>query len=215
MAPGSLALCALALVCGGAGGAGLDEGTARSAVETALALHGARAEVLELTGSTPGGCALTRADAPRQVAASGRVALHAFGKAADDTPCDAWVWARVRVVAPSLVTAWAVLEGAPLEGAVVSVDREVAPGRPPLAALPEGAVACRALPAGAPLDPTLFRVGARPGEPVAVVLRAGALRVEQRGQAVACRRGRACALLPTGRRVEGAWHDGRIFLEPP
>jgi len=34
------------------------------------------------------------------------------------------------------------------------------------------------------------------------VVRAGELLAEQQGQAVACRRGRACALLPSGRRVE-------------
>ena len=46
-----------------------------------------------------------------------------------------------------------------------------------------------------------------------VVLRSGALTVEQRGQSVACRHGHACALLPSGKRVEGVWHEGRIELE--
>jgi hypothetical protein len=50
---------------------------------------------------------------------------------------------------------------------------------------------------------------------VAVLLRAGTLSIEQRGTAVACRHGRACALLPSGRRVEGDWHGGRIELGTP
>jgi hypothetical protein len=32
---------------------------------------------------------------------------------------------------------------------------------------------------------------------------------------VACARGRACAVLPSGRRIEGAWHGGRIVVESP
>ncbi len=186
-----------------------------AAVAAAVAFPGARAEVLELTGRLPARCALDRAEAPRPVTTSGQVALHLFGGDETGGRCESWIWARVRVSAPSLVTTRAVREGAPLEGSVMAVEREIVPGRPPVAELPEGAVADRALAAGAPLDETLFRTGARPGQAVAVVLRVGALVVEQRGQAVACRRGRACALLPTGRRVEGAWHDGRIEMETP
>jgi hypothetical protein len=124
-------------------------------------------------------------------------------------------WAVLRVVAPALVTARAVEEGAPLAGATVPGEREVAPGRSYLPALPEGAVARRALPAGAALEGPEVRAGPRPGQPVAVLVRAGAVVVEQAGRAVPCRRDRACALLPTGRRVEGAWHDGRIEVEVP
>jgi hypothetical protein len=186
----------------------------RAAIAAAVALPGASAEVLDLAGALPARCALTRAEAPRPVSASGRVAVHLFGRDGVER-CDGWAWARVRVSAPSLVTARAVMEGAALEGAVVAVEREIVVGRPPVTMLPEGAIADRALAAGVPLDEALFRIGARPGQAVAVVLRTGALVVEQRGQAIACRRGRACALLPTGRRVEGTWHDGRIQLESP
>src|SRR3990170_1183688 len=143
----------------------------RAAIAAAVALPGASAEVLELTGALPARCSLTRAEAPRPVSASGRVALHLFGRDGAER-CDGWAWVRVRVSAPSLVTTRAIMEGAALEGAVAAVDRAVA--------------------AGVPLDEALFRIGARPGQAVAVVLRAGALVVEQRGQAIACRRGRAC-----------------------
>jgi hypothetical protein len=46
-------------------------------------------------------------------------------------------------------------------------------------------------------------------------MRAGALSVEQSGRAVPCPRGRACAVLPSGRRVEGRLEDGRILVELP
>ena len=187
----------------------------RDAVRSALALPGARVEVSEIEQALPRECALARAEVPRPVTTSGRVALRLLGSDTTGAPCSKWAWVRVRVSAPSLVTSRTVKEGAPLDGAVTPVEREVVPGRPPFAELPEGARAARALPAGATLDATLVRIGPPPGEPVTVVVRAGELLAEQQGQAVACRRGRACALLPSGRRVEGAWHDGRIQLESP
>jgi len=187
----------------------------RVAAAEAVTLPGAQAEVLELTGALPSHCALTRAEVPGVVSGSGRVAVHLFGAEASGRACDGWAWARVRVSAPSLVTTRPLAEGDPLDGAVATVEREVLAGRPPLSTLPEGATAARALTAGVAVDEALIRVGARPGEPVAVVLRAGALFVEQQGRAIACRRGRVCALLPTGRRVEGIWHEGRIVLGSP
>jgi SAF domain-containing protein len=185
---------------------------ALAAVQAALALPGAHAEVLRVDGA-PARCEVGRAEVPRPVAASGSVAIHLSGSDATGRPCEAWVWAEVRLRAPTLVTSRPVPAGEPLQGAVATVEREVRPGRTPLAALPEGARADRALPAGTALDDGALRVGPRPGEPVTVLLRSGALAVEQRGTAVSCRRGRACALLPSGRRVEGTWHGGRIELE--
>ena len=187
----------------------------RVAVDTALALEGARAEVVDLAGSLPSPCALARAEVQAPIAASGRVAMHLFGADAGGRACEAWAWARVRVRAPSLVTTRALADGDALDGAVAPMEREVQPGRPPLPVLPEGAIAARALPAGAAVADADIRVGARPGETVAVVLREGALTIEQEGRAIACRRGRVCALLPSGRRVEGVWHDGRIVLGSP
>ncbi|HEX7625004.1 MAG TPA: hypothetical protein VF400_15610 [Anaeromyxobacteraceae bacterium] len=185
---------------------------ALAAIQTALALPGARAEVLRVDGA-PARCEVRRAAVARPVAASGRLALRLSGSDASGRPCEAWVWAEVRLYAPALVTSRPVAIGEPLQGAVATAEREIRPGRSPLAALPEGARADRALPAGAVLDEGVLRIGPRPGEPVTVLLRAGALAVEQRGTATSCRRGRACALLPSGRRVEGVWHGGRIELE--
>ncbi|HYS80362.1 MAG TPA: hypothetical protein VEM76_06605 [Anaeromyxobacteraceae bacterium] len=185
---------------------------ALAAVQAALALPGARAELLRVDGA-PARCEARRAEVPHPVAASGRVALRLSGSDASGRACEAWVWAEVRLRAPVLVTTRSVASGEPLQGAVATAEREVRPGRTPLAALPEGARADHALPAGTALDDGALRVGPRPGEPVTVLLRAGALAVEQRGTAISCRRGRACALLPSGRRVEGTWHGGRIELE--
>ncbi len=188
---------------------------ARRAVEAALAVPQARVEVLDVAGAVPASCALVHAETPRPITGSGKAAVHLSGRDARGHPCAIWVWARVRVTGLTLVTTRAVADGEPLTGAVSPVEREIVPGRPLLAALPEGAVAGRPLPPGTALDEALLRIGARPGEPVAVVLRAGAIVVEQAGRAAACQRGRACAVLPSGARVEGTWHAGRIELEAP
>ncbi len=79
----------------------------------------------------------------------------------------------MRVTAPALVTTRELADGASLEGAVRLEEREVTPGRAWLAHLPEGATAARALPVNTALDEALLRLGPRPGEPVAIVMRAG------------------------------------------
>ena len=188
----------------------------QAAVDAALAVRGARAEVLEVRGELPAGCVLSRAEVPRAVQASSQAAVHLVGETAEGRPCDAWAWARVRLVAPVLVTTRAVAPGEAVAAAAVArEDREVLPGRAPLRELPDGAVADRALPPGIAVEMSALRVGPRPGESVMVVARAGALTVESTARAVPCRRGRACAVLPSGRRVEGAWHGGRIDLDSP
>lgn len=211
-------MAALALAFGlaltAAAGPG-DRAAAQAALDAALAVRGARAELVELSPATPRGCAATTAEATRPIAASGEVPLRLAGEDAAGAPCEAWAWARVRVHAPALVTASAVAEGAPLAGATATAEREVLAGHAVLSELPEGAVAERALAAGVALDAAHVRVGPRPGEPVRVLLRAGAIEISQEGRAVACRRGRACALLPSGRRVEGAFSGGRLVVEAP
>ena len=187
----------------------------QTALEAALALPGARVELVELGAASPRGCAAESAEAKQRIAASGRVALRLSGRDGAGGACEAWAWARVRVKAPALAASRAIAEGEPLTGAVAASEREVLPGREPLGALPEGAVAVRALAAGTALDASDLRIGPRPGEPVRVVLRAGSLEISQEGRAIPCRRGRACAVLPSGRRVEGVVSAGRLVLEGP
>jgi hypothetical protein len=188
---------------------------ALAALTAALALPGARVELARLEPGAPAGCAVAAAAAPQPVAASGRVALRLSGSTAAGAPCEGWAWARVRVLAPALVVARDVEDGAPLAGAVTPAEREVLPGRAPLAALPPGATAARALRPGLALEGQHVRVGPRPGEPITVVARVGTLSVERPGRAVPCARGRACALLPSGQRVEGALEDGRLVVGSP
>jgi flagella basal body P-ring formation protein FlgA len=181
----------------------------------AAAVPGARVEVLEWQPSLPAACAVDRAAPSRPLAGSGRVAVRLSGSRPGGEPCEGWGWARVRLFAPALVSARAVQAGEPLAGSVATEEREVLAGRAPLAALPAGAAADRALRAGQTIEPRDLRTGPRPGEAVSVVVRLGSLEVEQPGHAVPCTRGRACAVVPSGRRVEGTWRDGRLVVESP
>jgi flagella basal body P-ring formation protein FlgA len=151
----------------------------------------------------------------RPVAASGSAPLRFSGRTAAGAPCEGFAWARVRVTAPAAVTTRALRSGEPLEGAVAVASREVLPGRSALASVPAGAVAARALGAGAVLDEAAVRTGPAAGEAVTVRVTVGALSVEQPGRVVPCQRGRACARLDSGRRVEGRFEDGRLLVETP
>jgi hypothetical protein len=188
---------------------------ALAALTAALALPGARVELLGLDGAPPAGCAVESADVPRPVAASGRHAVRLAGATAAGARCDGWRWAEARVLAPALRTTRDLAAGERVDGAAEPVEREVRPGRAPLAALPAGATAARALRAGTILEDLHLRSGPLPGAAVAVLVRAGALAVEQPGRAVPCGRGRACALLPSGKRVEGVLDGGRLVVELP
>jgi hypothetical protein len=208
---------ALAAAQPAAGGTGVQAipAAVHEGLSRASALPGARVEVLEWQPAIPPSCAVARAAASTPLAGSGRVALRLSGSRAGGVPCEGWGWARVRMFAPAIVSARAVRAGEPLAGSVATEEREVAAGHAPLSALPAGAVADRALAAGQALEPRDLRTGPRPGDAVAIVIRFGSLEVEQPGHAVPCARGRACAVVPSGRRVEGNWRDGRLVVESP
>jgi len=189
--------------------------TPQLAVEAAVAAPGVEVELGEVRPSAGAGCQPASWEALRPVEASGQVPLRFDGRTAAGAACQGFAWARVKLLATAAVTTRALREGEPLAGAVALTRQEVLPGRHALAELPEGAVADRPLAAGAVLDESRLRVGPRPGEPVTVLLRLGALSVEQPGRAVPCLRGRACAVLPSGRRVQGRLADGRILVEVP
>jgi hypothetical protein len=66
-------------------------------------------------------------------------------------------------------------------------------------------------PAPAPVPPP----GPRAGTSIKIVVRAGALSVEQVGRIVPCTRDAVCAVLPSGKHVEGRVEDGRLIVELP
>lgn len=212
MVPLALTLAALTAVADPG-----SETSAAEAVAAALAVPGARAEVraVRLTPGAP--CPARRAEVLRPVTGSGEVPLRFSGAAPDGRACQAFGWASVRITAPGLVATRTIRAGELLDGAVAPGAVELRTGRTaPLAAVPPGGRAARTLAAGAAILDGDVREGPRPGEPITVVVRIrGGLELTQDGRAVPCARGRACALLPGGRRVEGRPQGGQLILEAP
>jgi hypothetical protein len=185
------------------------------AFDRAVPVHGGRVEIADYRPELAAHCTVTRAELPSPLAGSGRIPVRLSGALPEGGPCDGWGWAVVRVLAPVLVTSRAVPAGSPLSGAVTSSERELLAGRSPISRLPADAVASRPMAAGQVVDERDLRVGPAVGDAVTVTIRFGGLRVEQSGRAVPCSRGRACAQMPSGKRVEGTWQDGRILVESP
>jgi hypothetical protein len=185
------------------------------ALKLAVPVPGGKVEVTEYRPTLPPGCAVDRAEVASPVTSSGQVPVHLEGRLKGGRSCDGWAWARVRLVAPVLVASRALREGEPLAGSVAAEERELVPGRLSPSQLGPDAVATRPLSAGQPLEEKDLRYGPAPGEPVVIAIQLGSLRVEEPGRSIPCVRDRACALTPTGKRVEGTWQGGRLIVSSP
>ena len=158
---------------------------------------------VELTGWEAPRCKGAYAPAPFD--SSGRVPVRVRGKG-----CEAWGWAEVKVLVPVAVLTREVRAGDSLDGAWAVVELE--PRGEPLAHIPTGASATRALHKGLPVSGNDVRFGPRPGTQVTVKVMLGALSLEQRGTISPCGGGDTCATLPSGKRVSGAWVDGALLV---
>jgi flagella basal body P-ring formation protein FlgA len=205
---------ALTLLAASAATAGTVPLAVEKALRSAVGTEGARLEVTSLRG--PSRCEAVRAEVDKPIAASGLVPLRIEGHAPDGAHCAGLGVAEVRLFAPVWLTQRALGPGEAVEGSVVRLEREVRAGHAPLSEVAEGLVAARALPAGTILEAPLVQDPAwRPGASVRVVLQSGALAVVQVGRIVPCVPGRGCAVLPSGRRVEGRRANGELHLEMP
>jgi hypothetical protein len=195
---------------------GLEPASVASVLSTSLAAPRARLELLELHPSLPAGCVSHAVHFERRLSASGRYAVKLAGNDSSGGPCQGWAWARVRVLTRVIVTTRSVKNGEPLGSAVLEEEREVLAGHTPLEALPEHALAAQSLKPGLLLEPFHVRsLAPAPGEPVTVVARSGEVSIVQHGRAVPCARGRSCARLASGKRVEGRLEQGRLVVEVP
>ena len=189
----------------------------RSALERALAAPGARLDsaVEERGSARPLDCHVTEVEVAQSIEASGRLAVKVSGRASRGGHCDSWLWVRVRVVAPVAVATRALRAGESLEGAYDTEERELRPGHTP-AVIGRSSVAARAVAAGQILDgavvgePTL-----RPGAVLKVGVVSGARMIVHTGRGTPCARGRSCAVLASGKQVEGELVDGRLVVETP
>ena len=117
--------------------------------------------------------------------------------------------------APTAYTTRPVRAGEQLQSALAVEDREIKSGHVGTVP-PAGALAARDLPRGSVLQASdVAGATTASGEAVKVIVMSGSLAIELQGRVVSCGVGRTCALLPSGRHVEGRWEDGRLLVDVP
>ena len=214
-------------VWGASSAAGADETRAiadgtlaglQEAVQASLTIPTATAEVLSVEKPLVADCRLRAAaesfEIPNPIEGSARVSVKASGVRAKGEACQSWLWVRVRVTARVPIALRPVKAGELLNTAVRWEEREVRPGHAPVV-LAETSVADRYIGAGQVVELAAVRQSSlRSGDMVKVVLTAGSLVVEQSGRAVSCGRAQ-CAVLPSGKHVEGTLRDGRLMVTLP
>lgn len=189
----------------------------KAAIEAALTVPVSRLDILGVDGPATE-CRLadprTTLEVPNPVEGSGRVAMKATGVGPHGTECQLWLWARVRILGQVPVARRAIRAGEPLAAAVTLEERELRPGHRPVSVC-AGCVADRFIGAGQVVEAAAMRSpGLSAGEPVKVLLVSGTLTAEQIGRAVPCGRGQ-CAVLPSGKHVEGTVIEGRLVVNVP
>jgi flagella basal body P-ring formation protein FlgA len=126
-----------------------------------------------------------------------------------------WGWVHFEVWAPTAFTTRPVRAGERLQPALAVEDREIRSGHVGIMP-PPGALAARDLPRGSVLQASdVAGATTTSGEAVKVIVTTGSLAIELQGRAIACGVGRTCALLPSGRHVEGHWEDGHLLVDVP
>ncbi|HEY5285068.1 MAG TPA: hypothetical protein VIM14_19905 [Polyangia bacterium] len=175
----------------------------------ALAVAGAR--IVPLSWSAPAGCRVRNASVAHALDGSGRVPVKISGPG-----CAGWGWAVVEVWAQAAVTTRAVRAGEALNASLAVIEREVKSGHMPY--LPsDGAVAIRSLSAGSVVTPAdVGKSTIVAGDPVKILVVSGVLAVEAQGRRIPCGQSRACAVLSSGKHLEGHMDDsGRLIVEVP
>ena len=195
-----------------------------AALSAAVTTPGARVDIVAVDlPSSSSNCVTSGPDArvetSRPIDGSGRVAVKLTGARPGGAACEVWAWARVRIFAKVPVTRRALRAGEALAMAAATEVREIKSGHTPAAwetVVAGGSVADRSLGAGQMIEADAVRApGLKSGETVKVVIVSGALAIEQTGHAIPCVRGRICALLPSGKHVEGTLVDGRLMVQMP
>jgi hypothetical protein len=182
----------------------------QAALDGAVTIPGARVVPTSYTASSPRPCAATSAVIGRPIDGSGRFAVRLAGNG-----CTAWAWLKVDVWAQVPVTTRLVKEGERLDDAVSFVERQITPGHAPVALSAES-IAAHPLARGQAVTATdVKRTSGNVGETIKVLVTTGALAIETQGRLVACGADRSCAVLPTGKHVEGHLDAGRLIVELP
>ncbi len=184
-------------------------GEVSESLDRALAVPAGR--IVPLRWISPGKCRPTSAIVPRPIEGSGRVAVRVTGRG-----CSGWGWVVLQVWAETQVTARAVHAGEMIASVSQIVEREIRPGYPPFVAAADS-VASRNLPAGCAINQTdVSNTSVTLGDPIKVVFVSGAVAIKTNGRRSPCLRSRDCAVLASGKHVEGQIDEaGRLIVEVP
>jgi hypothetical protein len=180
----------------------------QAAVDSAVAVANARVVPVEYQPAKGRACEASSATINRPIDGSGKFAVKLAGKG-----CTAWAWLKLDVWAQVPVTTRLVREGERLDDAVTFVDRQITSGRAPVT-LSSESVASRPLPRGQAVMPNdVKRTGGNAGDTVKVMVQSGSLVVETTGRIVGCGRDKTCAVLASGKHVEGRLQNGSLVVE--
>ena len=122
----------------------------------------------------------------------------------------------MEVWAQAAVTTRAVRAGETLDSSFAVIEHEVKQGHVPYLP-PDGAVAIRSLSAGTVVSPAdVGKSTVVAGDPINILVVSGVLAVEAHGRRIPCGQSRACAVLASGKHLEGRMDDsGRLIVEVP
>lgn len=180
-----------------------------ASVKTAAAVPGATVELSNYRAA-PASCVAREARVERPYFASGEVMARFTGEDSKG-PCNGAALVHATVRAQVWVAAKAAKTGDAIEA--IKAERELR--AEPLTDLPQGARAARPIAAGSIIDAASLQDAAGPvGGKIGIELRDGALRVATEGRVVPCGRGRSCAVLQSGKHVEGQVQNGILLVQP-
>lgn len=180
-----------------------------SALKQSFNLPGAR--FIPINFLNPKDCEIQSALVTQPILGSGRVPVRYSGR-----HCTGLAWAEVKVWVDMAVTIRPVAKGQPLAGSIRRVEFEVRRGQLPFWPRDE-AVASRPLLSGVRItERDVDGINRESGSHVKVVVTNGSLAVTTEGRRIACGHGRMCAVLPSGKRVEGSLDEAdRLIVEMP
>jgi hypothetical protein len=178
------------------------------AVQKAAAVPGATV-TLSAYRAAPASCVATEARVERPYFVSGEVMARFTGTDARGV-CNGAAMVHATVRAELWVAAKSARAGEPIEA--IRAEREVR--TEPLLELPQGARAAKAIAAGSIIDANTLQDAAGPsGSHIQIELRDGSLRIATAGRVTPCSRGKSCAVLESGKHVEGLVQDGVLVVE--
>ena len=175
-----------------------------------------RYRVGPVRSTAPRGCSVQQASLQGPVRGSGRVALALSGVDHKGRSCGGLAWTQVTQLRLAHVLRDAAALGDPVAAHVERQWVEMKGSGEPWMGAVEGLEFAQPVASGEVLEERQVRLLLpKPGTPVNVMVRQGAITVTHRGWLVRCGPRRACAQVGSGRQVSGVFSNGTLWVEEP